>query len=171
MFMGTALLIKKKLLDNDPTFFRKFSARRARLENALVEHKQTIAAILQGYVSKHRVEKYFALIDALIDRLGTDQPVTSEDIVTLSGLAGKVFVGTDSTDNATFSDAVRSETFIRKSLEHAVKCSVCGGYLDPAKSVSYDHITRRREGGSGRTDNCELTHPYCNQSIRNYTNE
>jgi len=35
------------------------------------------------------------------------------------------------------------------------------------KSVSYDHIVRVRDGGPGDLDNLQLTHPYCNQAVRN----
>ena len=49
----------------------------------------------------------------------------------------------------------------------AIKCPICNGYLDPEKSVSYDHVVRRREEGTGDEENCQLTHPYCNQSIKN----
>jgi hypothetical protein len=167
MFMGTAQLIKRKLLNNDPTFFRKFSACRARLEKALVEHKSTIAVILQGYVSKQRVDKYVAFLDALIDRLQSEAPITVEDVVSLSGLTGKVLVGGTPVTANDFSDDVKSETFLKKALQAAVTCSLCGGYLDPAKSVSYDHVVRRREGGGGASDNCDLTHPYCNQAVKN----
>ncbi|OGV71071.1 MAG: hypothetical protein A2283_21430 [Lentisphaerae bacterium RIFOXYA12_FULL_48_11] len=167
MFMGTALLLKGKLLNNDPRFFQKFAGCRARLEKTLVEYKSTIAAILQGYVSRHRVEKYANFLEALINRLESVESVTNEEIVTLSGLTGKVLVGSAPVNTQSFSDEVKSETFIRKALENTVKCAICGGYLDPAKSVSYDHIIRRREGGNGAVDNCDLTHPYCNQSVKN----
>jgi len=166
MFMGTALLLKRKLLNNDPTFFSKFAARRAMLEKTLVDHKSMIATILQGYVSKHRVEKYAQFLDNLIERAGDTKEITNEEIVTLSGLTGKVFVGAAASGAVQFSDDVKSETFIRKALESAVKCSICHGYLDPSKSVSYDHITRKREGGGGSTGNCDLTHPYCNQASK-----
>ncbi|MCV5626719.1 HNH endonuclease [Escherichia coli] len=43
---------------------------------------------------------------------------------------------------------------------------MCQGYLDTEKSVSYDHIVRVREGGDGNSDNVQLTHPYCNQSVK-----
>jgi hypothetical protein len=167
MFMGTALMFKKKLLNNDPTFFQKFSRCRPRLEKALVEYKPTIAAILQGYLSRYRVEKYAGFLEALIQRLEVETPITNEDIFSLSGAVGKVLVGTSPVESQSFSDDVKSETFIRKALENTVKCSICGGYLDPSKSVSYDHVKRRREGGNGALDNCDLTHPYCNQSIKN----
>ena len=35
-----------------------------------------------------------------------------------------------------------------------------------AKSASYDHIVRRENGGLGDTENGQITHPYCNQSIK-----
>ncbi|WP_415642406.1 HNH endonuclease [Sphingomonas antarctica] len=28
--------------------------------------------------------------------------------------------------------------------------------------MSYDHITRKADGGDGHVDNCQPTHPYCN---------
>ncbi|WP_373366665.1 HNH endonuclease [Vibrio parahaemolyticus] len=43
---------------------------------------------------------------------------------------------------------------------------MCNGYLDVDKSVSYDHIERVREGGHGMATNIQLTHPYCNQTIK-----
>jgi len=167
MFMGTALLLKRKLLDNDPTFFPTFAARRQRLEQVLVDHKATIATILQGYVSRHRVERYFQFLEKLIERLGKSEPVTSEEVVNMSGLIGKIFIGAGPTSSPAFSNDVKSEVFIRKALESAVRCSICQGYLDANKSVSYDHVVRRQEGGTGEAANCEMTHPFCNQSIKN----
>ena len=167
MFMGTALLIKRKLLSNDPVFFRKFSHCRSRLEKALVENKGTIAAILQGYVSKHRVDKYAAFLEALVGRLQDARVITVEEIVSLSGVTGKILVGSGQESSVEFSDDAKSRAFITKALQTAVTCSICGGYLDPAKSVSYDHVIRRRDGGSGDAGNCDLTHPYCNQAMKN----
>ena len=167
MFMGTALLLKGKLLNNDPTFFSKFAARRTILEKALIDHKATIATILQGYGSKHRVEKYAQFLGNLIDRAETATEISNDEIVTLSGISGKILAGQPSSAGVNFSDDVKSETFIRKALEGAVKCSICSGYLDPGKSVSYDHIKRKRDGGGGEAENCDLTHPYCNQSVKN----
>ena len=167
MFMGTALLLKRKLLNNDPTFFSKFTTRRATLEKGLVDHKSTIATILQSYGSKHRVEKYALFLDNLIERAGDPKEITNEEIVSLSGLTGKVFVGSPSSGAVDFTDDVKSESFIKKALEGAVKCPICKGYMDPSKSVSYDHIKKKQEGGGGAVTNCDLTHPYCNQSIKN----
>ncbi len=34
-------------------------------------------------------------------------------------------------------------------------------------SISIDHINRKADGGSGSSDNAQLTHPYCNSTIKN----
>src|SRR5690606_33521390 len=57
MFMGFASLIKEKLLNNDPVFFINFTTVRSRLETILVANKPMIAMIIQGYVSKIRVDR------------------------------------------------------------------------------------------------------------------
>jgi hypothetical protein len=38
---------------------------------------------------------------------------------------------------------------------------------DPNKSVSYDHIVRVSEGGSGDQTNVQMVHPYCNTGYKN----
>ena len=63
-------------------------------------------------------------------------------------------------------DDTKSATFINTALKSAIKCPVCDGYLDSKKSISYDHIKPKREGGLGSIDNCQLAHPYCNQSVK-----
>lgn len=80
MFMGTALLLKRKLLDNDPTFFRTFADQRQRLEQVLVDYKSTIATILQTYVSKYRVKRYSDFLNKLIERLERPEAVTNEKL-------------------------------------------------------------------------------------------
>jgi HNH endonuclease len=52
-------------------------------------------------------------------------------------------------------------------LSNAMKCPICKGYLDPAKSASYDHIDRVQDGGKGSVGNGQVTHPYCNSAIKN----
>ncbi|TOQ86042.1 hypothetical protein CGG87_17535 [Vibrio parahaemolyticus] len=63
-------------------------------------------------------------------------------------------------------DEQKSKLFISVALKNAIKCPICNGFLDIEKSVSYDHIERVREGGCGSADNVQLTHPYCNQTIK-----
>jgi hypothetical protein len=68
--------------------------------------------------------------------------------------------------NSKITDEQKSKLFINIDLNNAITCPICNGYLDVDKSVSCDHIQRVREGGAGSPDNVQITHPYCNQSIK-----
>ena len=96
----------------------------------------------------------------------TGNIVSQNDLINYSRLAGKLITGSYQSESSKISDDQKSKLFINIALNSAIKCSVCGGYLDVDKSVSYDHIKRVREGGAGAAENCQLTHPYCNQSVR-----
>lgn len=167
MFMGTITLIAKKLVNNDKTFFRKFSDIRNELEEILIEYKDLIATILQKQVSHKRVEHYANFLSKIIESLISKSPVSEQDLVTFSGLDGKIITGQSTSSPRRFSDDTKSQVFIRTALAAAVKCPICSGYLDTAKSVSYDHVSRVQDGGMGTSNNLQLTHPYCNQSVKN----
>lgn len=166
MFMGTVELVSQKLSNNDSGFFAKFTKARPELENILIEHKDLIATILQKLLSKKRVERYAILLDKVISALVDNKTVTEADLVSWAGVDGRVVLGTAPVASTRFSDDVKSEAFIAEALKSAVKCPICSGYLDTAKSVSYDHIQRAEDGGNGGAQNLQLTHPYCNQSVK-----
>lgn len=166
MFMGTMTLVGRKLANNDSTFFQKFTAIRSKLEDILVSKKDLIATILQKHVSPKRVDKYAEFMDSLIKYLYDNNIPSDLELVTMSGPDGKIIVGSGIDSPRDFSDDVKSEAFINTALSSAIKCPICGGYLDTEKSVSYDHVVRAREGGLGHSTNCHLTHPYCNQSVK-----
>lgn len=166
MFMGTMTLFGRKLANNDPSFFKKFTRIRSNLEDILVSKKDLIATILQKHVSPKRVDKYADFLDKVINQLYNGQIPSDLELVTMAGLDGKIIVGNSKEYAKDFSDDVKSEVFINSALISAIKCPICNGYIDVEKSVSYDHVVRAREGGSGNIANCHLTHPYCNQSVK-----
>lgn len=166
MFMGTLSLIATKLANNDDTFFKKFTEVRASLESLLISHKDLIATILQRLVSTRRVEQYSTLLDKIIAALLANQSVTDDDLVHFAGLDGKVITGKEKSAGRAISDEVKSGVFIQSALSTSLKCPICSGYLDPDKSLSYDHVTPVRDGGLGKSGNVQLTHPYCNQSVK-----
>jgi hypothetical protein len=167
MFMGTVSLIGRVLSNNDRTFFFKFSKVREHLETVLIRDKDTIATILQKHPSKKRVEKYEVFLNDLINCLDQGETVDDSLLAKLLGLEGKVVIGKDVQHASAFSNDTKSQVFIKTALKSAIKCQSCNGYIDAEKSISYDHVVRVREGGKGDADNCELLHPFCNQSVKN----
>ncbi|PHM52809.1 GmrSD restriction endonuclease domain-containing protein [Xenorhabdus sp. KK7.4] len=167
MFMGTVELIARKLRNNDKEFFNKFTKIRAKLESILINDKDLIATILQKHVSNKRVPKYCDLLEFVIKRLINNEGITDEMLIKESGLKSKVIAGISYTGQKGFNDDSKSQVFISSALKSAMKCAICDGYLDAEKSISYDHITRVQDGGKGNNENCQLTHPYCNMSVKN----
>lgn len=166
MFMGTVKLIGSKLANNDSTFFTKFTKVRESLEKILIDHKELIATILQKNISTKRIDIYKTLLEKITQRLTDADSIDEQFLIDASGLNGKLIVGSSTSQGKEFDDDVKSEAFIDIALASAMKCPICNGYLDPDKSVSYDHIIRAREDGTGTKNNCQLTHPFCNQSIK-----
>jgi hypothetical protein len=166
LFMGTATLIARKLVNNDSGFFKKFTACRARFEDLLLSNKQLIAAIIQQTRSGKRYQTIADLFDFLIRELGAGNTPTEAQIIEQAGVTGKVIVGQEKGVGQKFSEDTKSATYLRDALSTALRCPVCNGYLDPKKSVSYDHKKPVRAGGKGEEENCQLTHPYCNQSVK-----
>lgn len=167
MFMGTVTLIAEKLANNDKGFFKKFSSIRSKLETILVDHKDLIATILQKNVSGRRVDRYAKLLDQTIGALSAGNEVADSDLVKFAGLDGKILSGGTLGAPKKFSDDAKSQVFIQTALATSVKCPICAGYLDTVKSVSYDHVQRAQDGGVATAKNLQLTHPYCNQSVKN----
>jgi hypothetical protein len=131
----------------------------------LITYKDLIATILQRQTSRQRTRAYESLLDSLIEGVRSNASFTDEWFVNAAGLQGKVVTGSARTQAVEFSDNVKSQAFITAALQGALRCPLCGGYLDPEKSVSYDHKERKRDGGTGEVGNVQMTHPYCNQGV------
>jgi len=107
------------------------------------------------------------MINSIFITASKGDEITESNIVDWAGLTGKIVVGTEKTKSTNFSDDVKSKIFIRDTLKYSMTCPICHGYIDTNKSASYDHIIRKSEGGLGNIENGQITHPYCNQSIKN----
>lgn len=172
MFMGTMLLIAKKINSNDKNFFVKFTQIREKLENLLINKKELIATILQKHISNKRNQVHADILEGVITFLYANKDketeITDEQLIKMANLTGSVISTLKiSLQGDMFSDDTKSQVFIYNALKTSIKCPICNGYLDVQKSVQYDHITRKQDGGNNTIDNCQLTHPYCNQSIKN----
>lgn len=166
MFLGVVTLINEKLKRNDRSFFAKFTKVRSELEDILINNKDLIATILQKHISHKRASIFKELLEQTITQLYNGNEVKQDDLIVFSQLDGKLISGEALNINHKISTEQKSKLFINVALRNALKCPICNGYLDVDKSVSYDHIQRVRDGGMGDANNVQLTHPYCNQSIK-----
>lgn len=60
---------------------------------------------------------------------------------------------------------IKTVTYVREAIEKAIRCKLCHARISP-RSISYDHIQRRADGGLGDATNTQMTHPYCNSSYK-----
>ncbi|MDP9047442.1 MAG: HNH endonuclease [Bacteroidota bacterium] len=167
LFLGTAKFISEKPSNNDNEFFKHFTLSRSKIEDFLINHKDLIATVLQKLGSNKRTDMYAKIINNLYLAFKNGEKVTEQNIIDWASLSGKIFVGNEKSTNSSISDETKSKIFIFSTLKQTPKCSICQGYIDSTKSMSYDHITRKQDGGLGDFENVQLTHPYCNQSIKN----
>jgi hypothetical protein len=161
------MLVSTKVRNNDDQFFKRFTRGRAALEKFLVENKSLISLLLQNMSKAQRVTNTQALFEFLISEFSEGRTVSPEEAISQLGLRGNIINIEAATGATHFSDDVKSEAFMSRALASALKCSTCEGYLDAAKSVSYDHKEPRRDGGKGDVSNADLVHPYCNTGYKN----
>lgn len=166
LFLGMASLIAERAMCNDKEFFKTFTKNRKFTEKFLIDNKMTIGLVLQNMSRAQRVPKMKALFECLAaaDDLGNSLDI--ESVFVKIGVRGKFLDLQNLQVPQNFTDDAKSELFIRAALGGILPCAICGGYLQPTKSVSYDHITRRRDGGEGHVSNGQLVHPYCNTGFK-----
>ncbi|MEI4263430.1 GmrSD restriction endonuclease domain-containing protein [Roseovarius sp. D0-M9] len=165
LFLGMAYLLKGKLLNNDSGFFKKFTTNRAKIEAFLNTNKALISQILQQVTSRARVERVADMFDYLVLHAGDGLSI--EGIANAARLKGSIVDLREKVEGKSFSDAGKSAIMIRQALKSALQCPICDGLLEPSISVSYDHITRKGDGGGGDAENGQLCHPYCNTGFKN----
>ena len=64
-----------------------------------------------------------------------------------------------------FSTETKNAVFLREALEKELRCTICQARMH-TKSISFDHVVRKRDGGGGSPENAQLTHPYCNTGYK-----
>jgi hypothetical protein len=167
MFLGIAQMLTDKLRNNDGMFFKKFMIARACLEKFLIDNKTLVSIVAQNLNKTQRVAKMRDMFTYIIDTCYDSSMPSIEETIKNLGLRGKILEIVSVDGGVKFSDEAKSMAFIKKALDSALVCPICRGKLDPGKSVSYDHIVRVRNGGTGNHENAQLTHQYCNTGIKN----
>jgi hypothetical protein len=167
LFLGMVRLITEKLRNNDPTFFKKFTRVRAKLEKYLIDNKSLITQAFANVNRDARVVRVHALLDELIKRLDRNEKISTSKLFGSIGLSGRILDVRNITTKAKVSETTKAAVAIATGLKNATKCPICGGLLYPKKSVSYDHKVRARNKGRGNIENVQMTHPYCNTGYKN----
>ena len=75
-------------------------------------------------------------------------------------------IGSEDVVGAAFNVGAKSAAFLRDATKDPIRCGICGGLIH-FNSISIDHIKRREDGGLGTVENAQLTHPYCNTTVKN----
>lgn len=166
LFFGIAAVIQEKIRNNDSGFFKKFTTVRNRLEKFLIENKSLIGMILQNLNKRTRISKMKDLFEYLVKELQEGKEIRPEDAIAHLGLRGRILDVNATQVSPQISDDTKTMVYVKEAIKNAIRCPICGGILDPAKSVSYDHIEPRRSGGTGDEANVQLAHPYCNSAFK-----
>lgn len=144
---------------------------RSKFESFLLSNDELIQQIVRkhrGAFTSHEHVKDFLLL--MIEELKTKEIIEAIDFVTKTPSFSYLKLNTREQEydapRGEFTRAVKSRAFLTKALIGAIRCSICGGYLH-TNSTTFDHIERKREGGSASAENAQLTHPYCNSTYKN----
>ena len=118
--------------------------------------------------AREKVKDFFLeIINKLSE--GVDKKNVMKEIISeksFGSLKSKTKGNTNETESKVFSRETKSAAFIRDALTKVPRCKICNGYLH-SHSISIDHIIRKADGGLGTLDNAQLTHPYCNSTVKN----
>jgi hypothetical protein len=150
--------------------FKEFTAVRRKFEDFLLDHKLLVNQVTVKYGSGPkgyaRLKQLFLfLVDQLSAGNSEEEVIKAmSDSIEFSFLqpSEKEPVGS----GKDFSADAKSAVFLRDALKEPLRCGICGGLIHK-NAISIDHVTRRADGGMGSADNGQLTHPYCNTTVKN----
>lgn len=166
LFLAITGLFARAVQDNNSDFFKTFSSSRSKLEQFLVENKALINQAIIAIGSSTRVTRLQAMFRGLVEKFANDEDVSIDELLIMLQLQGKLVASELEVSATEFSDETKSAIYLKQSLQSAVICPICGGYVDASKSASYDHVERKSEGGTAAMTNGQMTHPYCNTGIK-----
>lgn len=147
-----------------------FTEHRAEFEEFLVTHKYFLNQIVRRYGSMQRSTPPILLMYETIFtsfKEGLTESQVIEQLQNQSALKSTIKV-TDEEDHSqgrNFSAKTKNVLVLNATLESAPKCNICNARLD-LRSITIDHKVRKADGGTGVSNNGQLTHPYCNSGFK-----
>jgi hypothetical protein len=133
LFLGVFKAVADSVRNNNSKWFQDFSRARKALEKMLVERKSLVNQGLANINSNQRIDRVANLLRELVTTLGDGKKVGDQQILTYLGLAGKAGNLRIIDAPRGFSDDTKSAIFLQDALKVAVRCSICGGYLDASR--------------------------------------
>lgn len=149
---------------------KEFSLVRPQFENILLQNDPLIQQINRKYRSaiasySQIKDFYFAIIELLQKGVNENEVITQLIKTSKFNYLTLTIEQNEITTNK-FSTERKSAVYIKEALANAPKCKICGGYIH-RNSISIDHIERKQDGGLGTIDNGQITHPFCNTTLKN----
>jgi flagellin-specific chaperone FliS len=136
----------------------------------LVDQKPVVMAAVSNTNKQARVSRVRDLLAELIRSLTveteTGTPTNIQDVLSAIGVQGKILDVSMMKTKQNFDEDTKIAIVIQQSWQSASKCPICGGYMLPSQSVSFDHKTRVRDGGLGTASNGQMVHPFCNSGVK-----
>ena len=150
--------------------FREFTKVRSDFEKLLLKYDYIIQDINRKYRQAinsytHMKDFYIESIKMLLLSKTIDEAVT-EIIKTKRFNYLKVDSTKEDITSSDFKTERKSAIFIKEALTNGLRCKICNGLIHQ-NSITFDHIIRKEDGGAGSVENGQITHPYCNSTIKN----
>lgn len=179
-FLATIELIKSMENAKDGAGFTLFTSIRPQFEEFLLRHKHFISQITYKYGTRLKTSKvdgwrggvsrlnylWIFVINKLLAKVPENEIISQmQQDPKLSFLQPREANTPERAQSSDFSTDSKSATFMKEAVTSLLRCKICNGAIH-VNSISIDHIVPKREGGPGIADNGQLTHPYCNTTIK-----
>lgn len=145
-----------------------FTKARRSFENFLIDHKdlanQITARIGSGAKGFNKLKLLFSTILDMVIATKSEQDI----LAAIKDDQNFYFLNFEEKApprGKKISTDVKSEVFLRQAFANPIRCQICDGLIG-AKSITFDHITRKEDGGLGTVQNAQMAHPYCNSGFK-----
>lgn len=146
-----------------------FIKKRRLFEDFIIKHKSIINQINTKYWSwlksyKHLKKLYDLVLQELITGLMPDEVIlrVKQDFPFIN----TEIVDIENQEKSEFSSSTKSAIFLTEALANPLRCKICD-WLIHKNSISIDHKDRIEDWWKWIIENWQLTHPYCNSTIKN----
>ena len=147
--------------ENNTALQKQFIDVRSDFEKVILEYDQHISEIVRKY--REGIKSFTYVKDFYLEIIQKLSQKQSKEKLMTELLADEK--RKKQKTSAEFSVNAKSAVVIKEAMEKALKCKICGGLID-SKSITIDHILRKRDGGQGTEDNAQIAHPYCNTTYK-----